>query len=163
MRILDDQSLNVIWHWGEIEHSELANRFRANLLRLLAVMKERLRTPGNLNREDVAQLSQELTDAGTLLDICASNCLAMAATLHHLNGDDDAATAVPTSRLEAAVGKPVVLTHTTLKELQGEGFVLDSIEEDGVLVRRGDDLWKTPVDRILVLDESDIDLGTASE
>lgn len=149
MKILDDKSLQTLWSWSDLDRSELEHRFKTGLLALLNM----IRSSGSgghaaLKGKGMAALADELAEAGAVLDECAANCMTLASTLRADAGQEDAR--MP-RRLEGAEGQKVVLSRTHVKELQEGPLVLEEVTDDGAVVGKGEDYWKTPLNRLLVL------------
>ena len=155
MRILDDQTGATTWEWTPELRDDLAARFKNGLLLCIQNIQRRHAAEQPLTAAETAALTDELMDAVITLDECTWNCLVAAGTLQQLD-DKDEASQVPRAdrmpRLAASGGKPVVLTQTTLRQLQGKTLVLERIDEEGqAVVRDRSDYWATPADRVIVV------------
>lgn len=151
----DNPNLRALWHWGDRERHELQKTFRANLSELLATIEARMKGGVRIPPEELARLAEELQDAGETLREAMSNCFA-AAGFAHLSAADTVEErrrrARSLSRLQAAVGKPVVLRRTSVAQLQGRHVLLEEIRGLKAIVRLGNDRWATPVDRVVPVD-----------
>lgn len=155
MRLLDKKDSSVLWEWNHRDRAELAIRFKSNLRRSLELIRGRMDDGDPLSREELTEFLNDLMEAAGTLGECTSNCLALASTIRAFIGESETADALieSTGHLAGALGKPVVLTRTTISELLDKQLTLEEIEGANAIVRLGDDYWGTPVDRILVLPE----------
>lgn len=151
MRILDEKNLSVIWSWGQLERDELATRFQANLDKLLHSVHKWVQQENRVSGADLQGLAEELQDAADTLEACTARCYTMSRALNSL-AEDDAATRKKRMQhleaLNAAIGKPVVLTRTSIEELRGKTLILERIKGTKAIVRDGDDYWETPVEQV---------------
>jgi len=104
----------------------------------------------------VKALADRIETAGVDLDVCAANCHALATTLraHFGSADPPPASVHAGIRLSRALGSPVVLTRTTIAQLAGKTLRLEYIEGANAIVQVNGEYWGTPLDRVLVLQDT---------
>lgn len=151
----DEVPPELQWAWTNEDRRSLLGRFHRGLRQLLAAF-EAWRQKGNGGRvAAVSDLADRLEAAGADLDVCASNCHALANTLRSHAGIDGAQ-AVSTHaavRLSRALGSPVILTRTTIEQLVGKTLRLEYIEGANAIVQVNGEYWGTPLDRVLVVQD----------
>lgn len=143
------------WAWTNDDRRPLLGRFHRGLQHLLAAF-DAWRQTGDGNRVAVVRdLADRLEAAGSDLDVCASNCHALANTLRSHAGIDGAqpAAAHAAIRLSKALGSPVILTRTTIEQLAGKTLRLEYIEGANAIVQVNGEYWGTPLDRVLVVQD----------
>ncbi len=144
------------WAWTNADRRSLLGRFHRGLQHLLAAFEAwRLQNDGS-DAAAVKDLADRLEAAGTDLDVCASNCHAVASTLRSHAGIEGAAapaSAQAAVRLGRAMGSPVILTRTTISQLAGRTLRLEYIEGANAIVQVNGEYWGTPLDRVLVVQE----------
>jgi hypothetical protein len=140
------------WHWTIQDRGQLAAKFKAAIadcLREYGIRDEDADMP-----EEIEEQVSDLDDAAVALDECAANCHVVAKAVRATWGlaSADAAPAVSVSdRLHRAVGKPVLLTRTTIDELRGKPLVLAQVDGANAIIQHENDYWGTPADRLVVL------------
>lgn len=143
------------WTWTDADRRPLVARFHRGLQQLLAAFENWRQRGERASDAAVQRLAGDLEAAGNDLDVCASNCHAMASTLRAHAGTDAAqhASAHAAVRLGKAAGAPVVLTRTTLAQLAGRTLRLEYIEGANAIVQLNGEYWGTPLDRVLVVQD----------
>lgn len=144
---------DAAWQWDVAERERLNSRYKTGLLRCLKALEDYRASGHEIPRQLLSRLAKEFDEAGDLLDHCASNCHAMSATCcvfagkspMRQVGDEDAV------RLRTALGDPVVMTRTTIAQLQGRIMSLADLNGLNGIVQYEGEYWGTPVDRLLVL------------
>ena len=161
MNILDDKTFQVIWSWSDLEKAELEHRFKNGVLALLEIVREsRSKGEPALSETDVDALTAELEEAATVFDECAVNCFALASTLRAERPDrqanEDGRDRMP-PRLKRSCGKKVLVSRTNIEELRNRTVTLDDVDGEYGIVGEGDDFWKTPLNRVVVLPTEEAD------
>jgi hypothetical protein len=143
------------WAWTNDDRRSLVGRFHHGLQHLLEAFDAWRRTSDDSRVADVSDVADRLETAGADLDVCASNCHAMANTLRSYAGFDSStpASAQAAVRLGNALGSPVILTRTTIEQLAGKTLRLEYIEGANAIVQINGEYWGTPLDRVLVVQE----------
>jgi hypothetical protein len=143
------------WAWTNDDRRSLVGRFHRGLQHLLAAFEAWRQTSDGSSVTVVKELADRIEAAGTDLDVCASNCHALANTLRSHAGIDgaQAASAHAGVRLSKALGSPVILTRTTIEQLAGKTLRLEYIEGANAIVQVNGEYWGTPLDRVLVVQE----------
>lgn len=141
------------WAWTDEERRRLLGRFQAGLCRLLRAYEGWAPAMAGDHQAVIAELADRIEGAGIDLDVCASNCHALANTLRAHAGVDGVqpATAHAAVRLSKSLGCPVVLTRTTIDQLAGKTVRLEYIEGANAIVQVDGEYWGTPLDRVLVV------------
>jgi hypothetical protein len=139
--------------WTNEDRRNLVGRFHRGLHRLLTAYDAWRQQNADGHAAVAQDLANRLETAGTDLDVCASNCHALANTLRFHAGVDGApsATVHAAIRLSKVLGAPVVLTHTTIDQLAGKTLKLEYIEGANAIVQANGEYWGTPLDRVLVV------------
>ena len=143
------------WDWTNDDRRSLLARFHRGLHHLLTTFESwRQRNDGG-QEAVVRDLADHLEAAGSDLDVCASNCHALANTLRSHAGIDGThpASAHAAVRLSKALGSPVILTRTTIAQLAGKTLRLEYIEGANAIVQVNGEYWGTPLDRVLVVQD----------
>ena len=145
------------WLWEDSQRVALLRCFRHELVRYVEALNAW--TP-NSDEKTVTRLKEvaaRFAAAAADLDIAATNCHALAATLTaHANGDGFTnASADGAVRLRHALGKMVMLTHTTIEALMGKRVRLEYLDGANAIVEINGEYWGTPLDRIFVVPGED--------
>jgi hypothetical protein len=143
------------WAWSDDDRRVLVERFHHGMRQLLEAFDAWRQDSHGDQASGVAELAERLEAAGGDLDVCASNCHALANTLRaHAGLDGEAPSSAHAAiRLGRAVGAPVMLTRTTIEQLAGQTLRLESIEGANAIVQAHGEYWGTPLDRVLVVQE----------
>jgi len=151
----DDMPRELQWSWTDEERQRLVGRFQRGLYRLLRAYEAWTPAVDGDRESLVAELADRIEKAGVDLDVCASNCHALANTLRAHAGIDGVqpATVHSAIRLSRSLGCPVVLTRTTIDQLAGKTVRLEYIEGANAIVQVNGEYWGTPIDRVLVVPE----------
>jgi hypothetical protein len=161
----DELPVELQWAWTNSDRRTLLGRFHRGLQHLLAVFEAWRQQDDGGRAAAVKELADRLEAAGTDLDVCASNCHALANTLRSHVGIDGAppASAQAAVRLSRAMGSPVILTRTTIAQLAGKTLRLEYIEGANAIVQVNGEYWGTPLDRVLVVQELPAPDGSAAD
>jgi len=157
MRVLDEQTLDILWNWGKIEKNELSVKYQTNFIRLLDEIKTRFLEEESIDAETLKNLSDELQEVGLFFDTLSANCFSMVTTFRRMYMDERPPVN-HIARLSHAIGKPIILTQTSSKEVEGKIGTIEQINEDQAVVRFGDDLWATSIDRIVTVPSKSVSI-----
>jgi hypothetical protein len=148
------RSGNGRWHWTVQDGGQLAAKFKAAIVACLreygVKQDDEDGTP-----EELAEQVVDLDRAASALDECAANCHVVAKAIRGTWGleppADDAPEVAVADRLHRAVGKPVLLTRTTIDELRDKQVLLAQVDGGNAIIQHETDYWGTPADRLIVL------------
>jgi len=154
VRILDERTLTVVWNWGADEERNLRTSYEANLRRLLAMVDERRNEGKPVPVEDLKVLTKEVQQAAETLNECALNCFVLAQLVYAQCADTAEKRQEREEwlqQLDSYIGRPVILTQTSIDELQGKQVTLEAVLGTKAVVRYGEERWETPIDRVAVV------------
>ena len=152
MRIVNEKYLALIWNWDESEKSNIQHKYQTNLERLVYAIQERIEKGESPPPEALKSLAGELQEAGELLRQSAENCFAVARNIYSSTGDP-AATPEAIYSIEDHVGQPVILSQTSVPEIEGRQLILHDVRGIKAVLRDGDSYWEALVDFVVPVKE----------
>lgn len=157
MRIVNEKQLGLVWNWDEQERKALAQKYQANLERLIYAVHERVDAGKGPAPEDLRALAGELQQAGEMLAESMQNCFDAATTIYTMAGSTPAERQERgqfLAQIQAHKGQTVILRQTSVPELEGKQLRLDELRGIKGILRDGDDRWEALVDFLVpVLDD----------
>ena len=153
MASASDMPAGLRWAWTDDDRRRVLARFKHGLYGVLRAFESWQPSVAEDNRAVLKELADRIEAAGIDLDVCASNCHAIANTLRSTIAIDGVqpATVHSAIRLSRVLGAPVVLTRTTIEQLAGKTLKLEYIEGANAIVQVDGEYWGTPLDRVLVV------------
>ncbi|MCF7854972.1 MAG: hypothetical protein K9N51_09255 [Candidatus Pacebacteria bacterium] len=149
MRIVNEKYLSLVWSWDTYEKNGLQTVYDANIRRLVEALRKRAETDQLPEEEDIRALASELQQAGELLEQSMNNCLNAAQEVYSFAAADNKERrkrAEMIEQLHEHIGKPVILTQTSVPDLEGKQLILEDVHGIKAILRDGDDLWEALVD-----------------
>ena len=149
MRIVNEKYLSLVWNWDKQEKNGLETVYETNIQRLVEALRKRAAKDQLPAEEDIRALASELQQAGETLEQCMNNCLSAAQEIYSLAAATNQERRKRTEMIEQLhrhIGKPVILTQTSVPALEGKQLILDDIHGIKGILRDGDDLWEALVD-----------------
>ncbi len=156
MRIVNEKYLALIWNWDDLEREHLEYKYQTNLERLAYAIQERLESGQAPPATTLQELARELQEAGEKLQQSAENCLAVARSIYATAADGDeqrSARMEAIQRVEAHLGRPVILTQTSVPEIEGRPLLLHEIRGIKAILRDNDSFWEALVDFVVPVED----------
>lgn len=152
MRIVNEKYLALIWNWDESEKSNIQHKFQTNLERLVYAIQEQIDKGKAPSPDALKSLAAELQEAGELLRQSSENCLAVARNIYSSTGDP-AVSPEKLQSIEDHIGKPVILSQTSVPEIEGRQLILHEIRGIKAVLRDTDNYWEALVDFVVPVED----------
>ncbi len=149
MRIVNEKHLSLLWSWDDYDKDILVRKYQDNLEQLVRAVVKRVNEGKAPAADDIRALAVELQEAGEILHQSVLNCFEAARAVYEQSGETDAEREQRHELFETLnnhIGKPVILSQTSIPELEGKHLILEEIQGVKGILRDGDNLWEAMVD-----------------
>lgn len=154
MRIVNEKYLALIWNWNEAERGNIQHKFQTNLERLVYALQEQIDKGQAPAPEALKDLAAELQEAGELLQESSENCFVVARNIYASAFDADDPSRSRMLSVDEHIGKHVVLSQTSVPEIEGRQLILHEVRGTKAILRDGDNYWEALVDFVIPVEQS---------